>query len=156
MRREQEPCRKIKGQGHSPHLNFVHRPVKPVYVRPITLLCTVGYNLAQMVIMIRRCVANKNHVTRLKVIVTVRSLTLCIAFNETCSCPANNFVMRGGILENKLAQMIIMIRWCVANKNHVAGLKLKVTVRSKTLRIGFNKACSCQTHIFVMHGGIWK
>ena len=46
-----------------------------------------------------RCVPNKNHVARLKVKITVRSYTLCIGFNETCLCPANNFVMRGGILK---------------------------------------------------------
>ena len=38
--------------------------VKPVCVQPITLLCIVGFenNLAQMIIMTRRCVANKSHV----------------------------------------------------------------------------------------------
>ena len=72
----------------------------------------VGFenNLAQIIIMIRRCVANKNHVASLKVKVTVRSRTLCIGFNETCLCPADYFVMPGGILKKKLAQMIIMIR----------------------------------------------
>ena len=55
MCRELEPCRLVKGQGHSAHLNFVHRPVKPVHVRPITLLCMVGFenDLAQISIMIR-------------------------------------------------------------------------------------------------------
>ena len=49
--------------------------MKPDRVRPITLLCTVGFknNLAQIIIMIRQCVANKNRVARLKVNVTVSS-----------------------------------------------------------------------------------
>ena len=48
--------------------------VKPICVRPISLLCMVGIenDLAQMIIMTKRCVANKNHVARLKVKVTVR------------------------------------------------------------------------------------
>ena len=51
------------------------KSVKPVHVRPITLLCIVGFenNLAQMIIMIRQCAANNNHVDRLKVKVTVCS-----------------------------------------------------------------------------------
>ena len=53
-------------------------------------------NLAQMIIMTTRCVANKNHVARSKVKVTVRTLALCIDFSETCSCPAHKFVMHGG------------------------------------------------------------
>ena len=64
-------------------------------------------NLAQIIFMIRRCVANKNHVARLKVKVTVLSQTLCIGFNEACSFPANSFVIRGGILKNKLADLKI-------------------------------------------------
>ena len=65
----------VKGQGHSPHLNFVHTPVKPVQVRPINLLCIVGFenNLAQMIIMIRQYVSNKNHVARSKVKATIRT-----------------------------------------------------------------------------------
>ena len=90
----------------------MHIPVKPVHVRLIAVLCMVGfkYNLAQMIIMIRQCVANKNHIARLMVKVTVCSKILFIGFNETCSSPSSNFVMRGEILKNKLAQMIIMIR----------------------------------------------
>ena len=47
--------------------------VKLVHVRPITLYCMMGFenHLAQMIIMTRRCVPCKNHVTRLKVKVTV-------------------------------------------------------------------------------------
>ena len=61
-----------------------------------------------MVIIISQYVANKNHVAMFKVKVTVYSCNLCIGFNETCSCQANNIVMHVGILKNKLAQMIIM------------------------------------------------
>ena len=47
--------------------------VKPIRVRPIALLCMVEFknNLAQIIFMTRQCVANKNHVARLKVKVTV-------------------------------------------------------------------------------------
>ena len=71
--------------GQWSRLDFVHRPEKPVRVRPIPLLCMVGFknNLAQKIIMIRQCVANKNHVAGVKIKVTVRSLTLGIDFNET-------------------------------------------------------------------------
>ena len=42
-------------------------PARPVHVRHITLLCIVGFenNFAQMIIMIRQCVANKSRVGRL-------------------------------------------------------------------------------------------
>ena len=51
------------------------KPVTGGSIRPIALLCMVGFenNLAQMVIMIRGYVANKNHIARLKVKVTVCS-----------------------------------------------------------------------------------
>ena len=76
------------------------------------LLCMVGFenNIAQIIIIERQCIAIKNHITWLKVEVTVGSSTLCIGLNETCSCPANNFVVCSGILKDKLAQMVIMIR----------------------------------------------
>ena len=40
--------------------------VKPVRVRPIKMLCIVGFenNLAQIIIMTRQCVVKKNHVAR--------------------------------------------------------------------------------------------
>ena len=77
----------------------MHRQVKPVRVRPITVLCVVGFknNLAQVIIMTRQCVANKIHFARGKVKVTVPTLTLCIDFSETCSCPTHNFVIHSGI-----------------------------------------------------------
>ena len=56
--------------------------------------------------------------------------------------------------ENNLAQLIIMIRGCIANKDHVARSKIKVTVGTETLCIDFNETCLCQTHNFVMHDGI--
>ena len=58
--------------------------------------------------------------------------------------------------ENNLAQMIIMTRQCVANKNCVARLKVKVTVRTSPLCIDFSDTCSCSTHNFVTHDGIVK
>ena len=82
-------------------------------------------NLAQIIIMIRRCVTNKNHVARLKVKVEVSSYTLCIGFNETCSYLPITWSSMLGFMNN-VAQMIIVIRGCVANKNHVAISKFKV------------------------------
>ena len=52
--------------------------------------------MAQIIIMTRRCVANKNHVARSKIKVTAGTLTLFIDLSETCSCPTQNFVMHGG------------------------------------------------------------
>ena len=68
-------------------------------VRAITKPYMMGFenNLAHMIIMTRQCVANKNHVARSKVKVTVRTYTLCIDFSEICSCPTHNFVMHDGI-----------------------------------------------------------
>ena len=50
--------------------------VTPMCVPPITLSCMVGFeiNLAQISIMTRRFVANKNHVARSEVKVTVNFL----------------------------------------------------------------------------------
>ena len=73
--------------------------------------------------MVRRCVANKNHVARLKV-----KVTLCIGFNETCSCPANNFVMCGEILKNKLADFKLHSKTSVVREDHVASLKVKIII----------------------------
>ena len=54
-------------------------------------------NLAQIIIMTRKCVDNKNHVTRSEVKVSVRTLHLCIGLSKTCPCPTHNFVMHGKI-----------------------------------------------------------
>ena len=50
------------------------------HFRPITSSCMMVFsnNLAQMINMTRQCVANKNHVARLKVKVTVCTVTVCI------------------------------------------------------------------------------
>ena len=66
-----------------------------IHVRPITSLCMVGFknHLAQMIIKTRQCVACKNHVTRLKVKVTVGTLSFCILE----SCPTHKFIMHGRI-----------------------------------------------------------
>ena len=58
--------------------------------------------------------------------------------------------------ENNMAQMIIMTRQCIPIKNHVARSRVKVTVYSLTLSIGFSDTCSCPTYNFVMHGEILK
>ena len=55
------------------------------------------------------------------------------------------------VFKNNFAQMIIMIRRCVRIKNHMARLKVKVTV---TVCIDFSETCLCSTHNLIMHGGI--
>ena len=57
---------------------------------------------------------------------------------------------------NNVAQMIIMRRGCVANKNHVASSKFKVIKHTKTLFIRYNKSLLYPAHNFVFHGGISK
>ena len=60
----------------------------------------------------------------LSVCVCVR---VCLCISE--SCPGHNLAVHEGF-ENNLAQIILMTRQCVANKNHVARSKVKVTVRT--------------------------
>ena len=101
--------------------------MKLFHVRTITWSCMVGFEnkLVQMIIMTKQSVMNKNHVVRSKVYVAVCTLTLCINFSETCSClPITWSSMLGFI--NNVAQMIIMTRGCVADKNHVTSSKFKV------------------------------
>ena len=52
-------------------------------------------------------------------------LNLCIYFSETCLCPP---ITWSSMLEfmNNVAQVIIMTRRCVTDKNHVASLTFKV------------------------------
>ena len=57
---------------------------------------------------------------------------------------------------NNVAQMIIMTRGCVANKNHVASSKFKVIYHTETLFIGYNKSLLYPAHNFVLRGGILK
>ena len=101
--------------------------MKLVHVRTITWSCMMGFEneLVQMIIMRKQSVMNKNHAIRSNVYVTVCTKSLCIDFSETCSClPITWSSMLGFI--NKVAQIIIMTRGCVANKNHVARSKVKV------------------------------
>ena len=101
--------------------------MKLVHVRNIFLSCMVGFenNLVQMIIMTEQCVMNKNNVVRSKVCVTVRTQTLCIDFSETCSYLPIIWSSLLGFINN-VAQMIIIRRGCVANKNHVASSQFKV------------------------------
>ena len=46
-----------------------------------------------MIITTRQCVMCKNHVAKLKVVVTVCTYSLCLGFSETCLCPPHNFVV---------------------------------------------------------------
>ena len=55
------------------------------------------YKLVQMIITTTQCVANKNHVARPEIKVTVCTETLCIGFSETCSSPIYKFVMHNWI-----------------------------------------------------------
>ena len=101
--------------------------MKLVHVRTITLSCMVRFenNLVQMIIMTKHCVMNKNHVSRSKIYVTVCTQTLCIDFSETClHLPITWSALL--VFINNMAQMIIMTRGCVANKNHVTSSKFKV------------------------------
>ena len=111
----------------------MYRPVKPVRVRPITLLCIVGFedNSAQIIIMTRQCVANKNHVAGSKVKVNGQRHSLHLNFvrrpvKPVHIRPITLLCMVG--YKNNFAQIIIMIRRSVANKNHVDRLTVKVTV----------------------------
>ena len=52
--------------------------------------------------------------------------------------------------------MIIMIRLFVKGKNHIACLKVKVTLYMFTWFIGCSDTCLCLIHNFVLHGGISK
>ena len=57
-----------------------------IHVRPITSSCIVGSEnyLAEMIILIRCCVACKNHVPRLKIKVKVMADTLSLGIPESC------------------------------------------------------------------------
>ena len=86
-------------------------------------------NLAQIIIMTRRCVANKNHIARLKVKVIVYIKLYALTSVETvCVRPITLLCVVG--FKNNLAQIIIMTRGCVAKKNHIARSKVKVTVHT--------------------------
>ena len=101
--------------------------MKLVHVRTITLSCMVGFenNFIQMITLTKQCVMNKNQVVRPKVCVTVCTYTLCINFSETCLCLPITWSSVLGFINN-VAQMIIMTREYIANKNHVASLKFKI------------------------------
>ena len=66
-----------------------------IHVGPITSSCMMGFEnyLAEIIIMTRRYVMCKNHVTRSKVKVTVHTYSLCIGI----LCSAHNFIQHGGI-----------------------------------------------------------
>ena len=52
--------------------------------------------------------------------------------------------------ENNLAQMIFKTRQCVLCENHVVTSKVKFTVRTYSLWIGFSVSCSCPALSFVV------
>ena len=54
-------------------------------------------------------------------------LYVCVCVSDLC--PGHNLAIHDGF-ENNLAQMIVMTRRCVANKNHVTRSKVKVTVHT--------------------------
>ena len=130
----------------------MHRPVKPVRARPITLLYVMGFknNLAQIIIM-------TNNMSRIRSISlgqrsrSQSALKLCAqtSVKPVRVQPITLLCMMG--FEKNFAQIIIRTRQCVANKNHVARLKVKVTVSTKILCIDFNETCSSPTNNFVMH-----
>ena len=67
-------------------------------VQPIMLSCMVGFenNVAQMIIM-TRMLQEQEPCCWVKGQGHIRHLTLCIGFDETCSCLTHNIVMHGGI-----------------------------------------------------------
>ena len=86
-------------------------------------------NLAQMIIMTRRYVANKNLFARSKVKVTfVFKLCAYTSVKPVRVGPITLLCIVG--FENNLAQMIIMTRRCVANKNLITRSKVKVIFRT--------------------------
>ena len=101
--------------------------MKLVHVRTITWSCMIEFEnkSVQMIIMTKQSVMNKNHVIMSEVCVTVYTYTLCIDFSETCSCLPKTWSSMLGFINN-MAQMIIVARECVANKNHVASSNFKV------------------------------
>ena len=68
MRHEQEPCRYVEGLFHSLHLTLCIDFSETRSCLPITWSSILGFinNVAQMLIMTRRCVANKTYVTSSK------------------------------------------------------------------------------------------
>ena len=73
-------------------------------------------NVAQMIIMTRGCVANKNHVTSSK----------CEHrpyYNESLLYPAHNFVLHGGI--SKLHGKTFVV-----HKDHVASFRVKSMIQN--------------------------
>ena len=74
------------------------------------------------------CREQKPYRYRSKGKVTVRTLTLCIAFSGTCFFVRPITLLCRVRFENNLAQINMMARQCVANKNHVARSKVKATV----------------------------
>ena len=63
-------------------------------VQPIILSGMMGLEtyLTQMIMKTRQCVLCKNRVATSKVKFKVHTYSLCIGLNETCSCPAHDFV----------------------------------------------------------------
>ena len=90
---------------------------------PITWSSMLGFinNVAQMIIMTRGCVANKNHVASSKFKVIDHAYTLLIGYNKSLLHPAHNFVLHGGI--SKLHDKTFVVR-----KDHVASLKVKIII----------------------------
>ena len=117
--------------------------------------CMIGFKitLAEMIIITRRCVANKNRVAGARVKVKVRIQTLCIGISETCSCPIYILVMLGRKQKLFGANDHHYKKMC-REQNHIVRLKVKVTVSNYTLCTGVSDSCLCPAHNFIMHGVI--
>ena len=74
-----------------------------------------------MIIMTRRCVANKNRVASSKLKVTDHTLTLFIGYNKSLLYSAHNFVLHGGI--SKLHGKTSVVR-----EDNVASLNVKIII----------------------------
>ena len=81
-----------------------------------------------MIIMTKRCVANKIHVSSSKVKVIDHTRTLFIGYNENMLYPAYYFVLHGGISQ-------LYSKTSVAHKDHVAYLEVKSTFQTFALNL---------------------
>ena len=76
------------------------------------------------------------------------SVCVCVYVFQIRVRPINSLCMVG--FKNRMAQMFIKTRRCVACKTHVPRSKVKVTVGP----LSFCILESCQTHNSIMHGQI--
>lgn len=85
-------------QGHSPHLNFVHRLELLVHFWLLSLSSLMGFHIwHKLIIMTRRWLMCKKHIAGLKAMVILCIWTLSKSYSETFWCLVHNFVLHNGI-----------------------------------------------------------